>query len=784
MEPQSESIEELLRVIVNFKETDRQDELEEHLGALFDILFAGGGLQTLASEKTINQLDTVMTTHGIWEKYTQEKEALDEQKLTVHDIHSNLYSVLDLRVDIDTLLCSRLDSWPTSAKKFEVDFSQGEKEELQAIREEAESTLSTILDTFFRRYFDLLNEKGIDVSEIRQLVIVACKEYERLEQRTDCLALFVEQNLGVVSSIQLKWTSGDSKVTSPTDVGPEMKQAARIAIQHTLQILGLRDQYHINWMIEHPRVYEGTSVGLPLSVALLKKLTPIKVDCYTVFTGEIDFQSDSVKKVGCIKEKLVGAVSFGLRRVFLPKENEDEARSISLPNLEVVPVGSISETRTKLIAFSTPMKVTQAGPSVETQLKAFEIKCKGKGLLVTPGKDIGTYGRQLVISNFLYEIPVNVYFGRKGLHWLVGGNKELDLHHLAQQLCSEAFGPVTLEGGSPRQDFFKWVVKDMSLRSTVKRQLRSLTGWKEESEKNCEYRLNFQKGGEAVRVRQFSNGTLTVTGIPAGTQLFFEICRLIELALGISPGSSGTVRETKDARSIHYDTQISGLGNKTRVIPSYVSSWIGTDESGKGDYFGPLVSAGVWVDKEIEKQLMALGVKDSKKLSDLSTRELAKKIRAICAGRYAEVPIPPQTYNNLYNQFKRERKTLNTLLAWGHARAIEDILGKVHCEYALADQFADERFIVSKLQEAGRKVTLIQRSKAEEDIAVAAASILARDRFLFYLDKMSHEYDLGFPKGASAEVIRVAKEFIARYGKDQLGKVAKLHFRTTKEVLG
>jgi ribonuclease HIII len=122
-------------------------------------------------------------------------------------------------------------------------------------------------------------------------------------------------------------------------------------------------------------------------------------------------------------------------------------------------------------------------------------------------------------------------------------------------------------------------------------------------------------------------------------------------------------------------------------------------------------------------------------------------------------------------------------LAWGHARAIEDILGKNNCEYALADQFADERFIISKLQEAGRKITLIQRSKAEQNIAVAAASILARDRFLNYLEKISSEYHINFAKGASEKVIQIARTFVTKYGKSELRKVAKLHFKTTKFVL-
>lgn len=210
---------------------------------------------------------------------------------------------------------------------------------------------------------------------------------------------------------------------------------------------------------------------------------------------------------------------------------------------------------------------------------------------------------------------------------------------------------------------------------------------------------------------------------------------------------------------------------------------IGTDESGKGDYFGPLVSAGVYVDEHSAKLLELEGVRDSKKLSDKKNEELADSIIKICNDRYSIIEISPEKYNDLYDQFIREKKNLNTLLAWGHAKAIEELLVKVECDNAIADQFADEKFILSKLQEKGKKLNLIQRHKAEENIAVAAASILARARFLQKLSKLSSEYRVDLPKGASANVINNAKAFVATYGEKSLRKVAKLHFKTTKQVL-
>jgi len=203
---------------------------------------------------------------------------------------------------------------------------------------------------------------------------------------------------------------------------------------------------------------------------------------------------------------------------------------------------------------------------------------------------------------------------------------------------------------------------------------------------------------------------------------------------------------------------------------------IGIDESGKGDYFGPLVIAGVYVSAEQEEQLRELGVRDSKALSDKKATTLASQIRTLCP--CTVVAIGPERYNSLHTSFKN----LNKLLAWGHARAIENLLEKVACDHVVADQFGDERFLKNALMGKGRTVTLIQKPRAEEEIAVAAASIVARAEFLRRLQELSSRYDVNLPKGASDLVIVAGKEFVKRHGVDALGQVAKLHFRTTERV--
>jgi ribonuclease HIII len=210
---------------------------------------------------------------------------------------------------------------------------------------------------------------------------------------------------------------------------------------------------------------------------------------------------------------------------------------------------------------------------------------------------------------------------------------------------------------------------------------------------------------------------------------------------------------------------------------------IGTDESGKGDYFGPLVSAAVYVDENIADKLRLIGVRDSKECSDKEIAEISKKIIQLCAGKFEVIEISPEKYNRFYNQLKNERKNLNTMLAWGHAKAIEELLQKVDSKTAISDQFADERFILGKLQEKGKTIKLVQMHKAEHNIAVAAASILARARFLDKMAKLSKKYKMTLPRGASDSVINAGKQFIFKYGLLELNLVAKMHFKTTLEIL-
>jgi len=222
------------------------------------------------------------------------------------------------------------------------------------------------------------------------------------------------------------------------------------------------------------------------------------------------------------------------------------------------------------------------------------------------------------------------------------------------------------------------------------------------------------------------------------------------------------------------------LGYEEVHSPEMFEPHFGVDESGKGDFFGPLVIAGVYVDQGIARKLLDAGVQDSKRIgSDARIRALAQTIRKNANGLVEEVLIGPQRYNELYEKFGN----LNKLLGWGHARVIENLLAKKpDCPRSLSDQFADARVMEQSLLRYGRKIDVVQRTKAESDVAVAAASILAREAFINWLDHRGKELGLRLERGASANVKEIAKKLVETKGSGALREVAKVHFRTAHEV--
>jgi len=227
--------------------------------------------------------------------------------------------------------------------------------------------------------------------------------------------------------------------------------------------------------------------------------------------------------------------------------------------------------------------------------------------------------------------------------------------------------------------------------------------------------------------------------------------------------------------------QSATVGYEEVLNPDLVSPHMGIDESGKGDFFGPLVACAVYVDPDLAHAMQDIGVKDCKQLTDKAVFFIGSKTRQLLGPqRFAMVSIGPEAYNRLYAKIRN----VNNLLAWAHARCIENLLETVPgCPRAVADQFGAKQVIERALMKKGRKIKLEQRHKAESDIAVAAASVLAREAFLRGLGRLGETYGIQAHKGASEQVKASAVELVRKAGPEVLLKAAKCHFRTTDQVL-
>ncbi|MFP6882133.1 MAG: ribonuclease HIII [Roseibacillus sp.] len=242
-------------------------------------------------------------------------------------------------------------------------------------------------------------------------------------------------------------------------------------------------------------------------------------------------------------------------------------------------------------------------------------------------------------------------------------------------------------------------------------------------------------------------------------------------------------KETEDFVKFTLEPEILGearLGYEEVHNPEMFEPHFGIDESGKGDYFGPLVIAGAYTDAESTRALIDAGVMDSKRIGSADRiRALAGTIRKTRGVRVAVVAIGPESYNNLYRRFHN----LNELLAWGHAKVIEELSEVLpDCPRALSDQFASPRVLQRALERKGVTIELQQRTKGESDVAVAAASIMAREAFVKWITRASEQWEVSLALGAGPPVLEAGRTFVKAHGAQELRNVAKLHFKTTNQL--
>ena len=268
------------------------------------------------------------------------------------------------------------------------------------------------------------------------------------------------------------------------------------------------------------------------------------------------------------------------------------------------------------------------------------------------------------------------------------------------------------------------------------------------------YEITVKNGSDSVKLLIYfgKNGTKKVLQGNAGNKLYNDLNKLV---LGNSL----------------FDFTVNKIDEPEK--------YIGTDESGKGDYFGPLVVAAVFVNKNSLVKLKNIGVKDSKELTDNTIKKLAVEIERIVENKFDIISISPEKYNLLYTKIGN----VNRILGWAHAKVLENLLNKTDAEEAISDKFGDENLIKDSLQKKGQKVLLHQFTKAEKYTAVAAASILARNSFCKWIEHGSKHSGIELPKGASTKVEEVALIIKNKFGEENLNQYVKLHFKTTKKII-
>ncbi|HNX00247.1 MAG TPA: ribonuclease HIII [Candidatus Cloacimonadota bacterium] len=209
--------------------------------------------------------------------------------------------------------------------------------------------------------------------------------------------------------------------------------------------------------------------------------------------------------------------------------------------------------------------------------------------------------------------------------------------------------------------------------------------------------------------------------------------------------------------------------------------WIGSDESGKGDFFGPLVICAFYCRNDMVDNLQKWGTRDSKLMKDSDIIKTAKLILKTYNSHAKVMILKPDKYNNLYSDFVKQGKKLNEMMTWMHGKAVTELLDQYPCDGILIDQFQKSNQLTVQIRKT-HKVVIMERTQAESDIAVAAASIIARYHFLETMASLSRKYGIALPKGASHNVISIAREFAAQFGKERLNEVAKIHFITYQKV--
>lgn len=272
-----------------------------------------------------------------------------------------------------------------------------------------------------------------------------------------------------------------------------------------------------------------------------------------------------------------------------------------------------------------------------------------------------------------------------------------------------------------------------------------------------QYRIS--RGAETANLNVYHTGKVSVDGKESGVKRLLESWRLANV-----PGKNGSRART-------------GAGKSSKSPVASATPRVGTDEAGKGEYLGPLVVAGVRVLGEAQdRALREAGVRDSKDLGLAQARKVAERVEELLGPENIRaISLDPPEYERRRNAAGRN---VNRLLGELNVQIIDEL--KAEVEVAVVDSFGVKArsYIEPHLPEG---MGLEVRPKAEDDTAVAAASIVARARYLEAMDRLSGEVGIELPRG-STHVVAAARRVLEQRGEEGLKKVAKVHFSLTEKV--
>jgi ribonuclease HIII len=716
------------------------------------------------SEPTLNQLEHLFQTEKPDEElFESELEEISTRRRMVNEVNNSFFAIVDPGTTSRELceLLAKLESLPDGFdQRLEV------SGRLHEIRNQDICTSKKV-----ELFLDLLRDDlsmDLTANESIKEILTSLKHREAVGKVN---ALLVKGALKAIAvSLHVKLQPGTGQVYCQIKGSVDFKEAVGRAQSAMRGRNFLSESEDILYTLELTDArYQGSSLAVAAAVAMHDVKLGVATDPYTAFTGDINLEGQewAIRPVTGVIQKIDAAKRAGCRRVFIPRLNLAEVTGAT--DVKIYAVDSLTDL---FIQLRPGRQLPPSGSLQGRKVMAVQQYCMNRGWDLSPPQPIQAGIQFSIIPLDVPRLTIQIY--NTGTHTpKTNSQKEyVDLLSL--------LGTIDQPDTPIRTINQSLTVQSSTLQDQMRHALEILGPTESRAEQYCKYSFKFGGKNETLTIKQYNSGKLTIQG--SAGPLYRSVLESIVPLYNIHFPKSDT--SVDSLLCLNPTNPITQGHASTKELADVPLPHIGTDESGKGDYFGPMVIAGVLIDSTTETALKELGVKDSKALTDKRCKELAVQIRALLPAGYQEVEILPERYNQLYEQFKAEGKNLNHLLAWGHARAIESLLLKGSCSHAIADQFGDENYIRSKLMENGKKLQLTQLPKGERYIAVAAASILARDRFLSRMEILRDTYRIELPKGASDSVVNAGKLFVQTYGDNSLGKIAKLHHKTTEKIRG